>query len=149
PTPTICQSRSGPTPSGGSRTAARRKSVGASGFWPNEFWSNEFWSSAFWSRKSGQVNPCPVKLSQVNLAQVTVASAGVDVGGGPAAAPQERTNKRGPAAPILLSLKGIAKTYGAVSALAGIDLEVPDGEILTILGPSGSGKTTLLKVVAG
>jgi putative spermidine/putrescine transport system ATP-binding protein len=85
----------------------------------------------------------------VNLAQVKVASTGVDVSGGSAEAPQERTDKRVPAAPILLSLKGIAKTYGAVSALTGIDLEVPDGQILTILGPSGSGKTTLLKVVAG
>src|SRR5262249_57509749 len=74
---------------------------------------------------------------------------GVDVSGGPAEAPQECIEKRVTAAPVLLSLKGIAKTYGAVSALAGIDLEVPDGQILTILGPSGSGKTTLLKVVAG
>jgi spermidine/putrescine ABC transporter ATP-binding subunit len=73
----------------------------------------------------------------------------VDISRGPAEAAQERTDNRGPAAPILLSLKGIAKAYGPVSALAGIDLEVPDGQIVTILGPSGSGKTTLLKVVAG
>jgi len=64
-------------------------------------------------------------------------------------APQQRVDGRVPAAPILLSLKGIAKAFGSVSALAGIDLDVPDGEILTILGPSGSGKTTLLKIVAG
>ena len=52
-------------------------------------------------------------------------------------------------APSLLSLTAIAKSYGSVIALAGIDLGVPDGEIVTILGPSGSGKTTLLKIVAG
>jgi spermidine/putrescine ABC transporter ATP-binding subunit len=62
---------------------------------------------------------------------------------------QERVEERVAAAPILLSLKGIEKAYASVSALTGIDLEVPDGEIVTILGPSGSGKTTLLKIVAG
>jgi putative spermidine/putrescine transport system ATP-binding protein len=87
-------------------------------------------------------------LEQVDLGQVNVASTGLDVSGSTAEAPQERIEKR-VAAPILLSLKGIAKAYGSVSALAGIDLEVPDGQIVTILGPSGSGKTTLLKVVAG
>jgi len=48
-----------------------------------------------------------------------------------------------------LSLSGIVKMFGHVAALAGVDLTVAPGELLTILGPSGSGKTTLLKVVAG
>ena len=43
----------------------------------------------------------------------------------------------------------VVKRFGAVTALAGVDLEVRQGELLTLLGPSGSGKTTLLKVVAG
>src|SRR5262245_53092518 len=80
----------------------------------------------------------------MNLDQASVASTSVD-----ADPPQERVAKQVSAAPILLSLKGIIKAYGSVAALAGIDLEVPDGQIVTILGPSGSGKTTLLKVVAG
>ena len=49
----------------------------------------------------------------------------------------------------LLSLSSVVKRYGTVLAVAGVDLSVRDGEILTILGPSGSGKTTLLKMVAG
>ena len=44
---------------------------------------------------------------------------------------------------------GISKTFGAVSALRPIDLEIPHGEFLTLLGPSGSGKTTLLNICAG
>lgn len=50
-------------------------------------------------------------------------------------------------------LRGVTKDYGtgdaAVHALAGIDLEIPSGEIVVVLGPSGSGKTTLLNVVGG
>lgn len=48
-----------------------------------------------------------------------------------------------------LTLTGLVRRFGPVTALAGIDLNVRNGELLTILGPSGSGKTTLLKVVAG
>jgi spermidine/putrescine ABC transporter ATP-binding subunit len=49
----------------------------------------------------------------------------------------------------VLALKGVAKHYGEVAALRGVDLAVQSGELLTLLGPSGSGKTTLLKVIAG
>ncbi|MDP3415073.1 ABC transporter ATP-binding protein [Falsiroseomonas sp.] len=48
-----------------------------------------------------------------------------------------------------LTVRGVVRRFGAVTALAGVDLTVAEGELLTILGPSGSGKTTLLKVVAG
>jgi putative spermidine/putrescine transport system ATP-binding protein len=46
-------------------------------------------------------------------------------------------------------LAGLTKQYGEVSAVAGIDLEVKQGEFFTMLGPSGSGKTTTLRMIAG
>jgi ABC-type sugar transport system ATPase subunit len=48
-----------------------------------------------------------------------------------------------------VSLTGIVKRHGAVTALAGIDLEVAAGEFFSLLGPSGSGKTTTLRILAG
>ena len=50
---------------------------------------------------------------------------------------------------IKLKTAGLAKRYGAFVALAPTDLEVAEGEFLTLLGPSGSGKTTLLSLIAG
>ena len=48
-----------------------------------------------------------------------------------------------------LVLRGLHKMFGDVPAVAGIDLEVAQGEFLTLLGPSGSGKTTTLRMIAG
>jgi putative spermidine/putrescine transport system ATP-binding protein len=52
---------------------------------------------------------------------------------------------RGPA----LQLDGLRKQYGDVVAVAGIDLEIGEGEFFSLLGPSGSGKTTTLRLIAG
>ncbi len=49
----------------------------------------------------------------------------------------------------LIRLAGIGKSYGAVTVLQPFDLEIGDGEFLTILGPSGSGKTTILRMLGG
>jgi len=49
----------------------------------------------------------------------------------------------------MLALTGIEKRFGAMAALAGIDLAVETGDVLGIVGPNGSGKTTLLNVVTG
>jgi spermidine/putrescine ABC transporter ATP-binding subunit len=46
-------------------------------------------------------------------------------------------------------LDGVAKRYGALTALQPTALTVPDGEFLTLLGPSGCGKTTTLRLIAG
>ncbi len=49
----------------------------------------------------------------------------------------------------ILSIRNAVKTYGKINALDRVDLDVADGEFLTLLGPSGSGKTTLLTAIAG
>src|SRR5947207_14842022 len=46
-------------------------------------------------------------------------------------------------------LRGLRKVFGDVVAVDGIDLDVVDGEFITLLGPSGSGKTTVLRMIAG
>ncbi|HWL65162.1 MAG TPA: ABC transporter ATP-binding protein [Actinomycetota bacterium] len=48
-----------------------------------------------------------------------------------------------------LSVESVAKRFGEVVALTGVDLSAADGELLVIVGPSGSGKTTLLRCIAG
>lgn len=45
--------------------------------------------------------------------------------------------------------EGIAKSFGPIQALRPTDLDIRQGEFLTLLGPSGSGKTTLLNICAG
>ncbi|MBV7485315.1 ABC transporter ATP-binding protein [Bordetella sp. BOR01] len=50
---------------------------------------------------------------------------------------------------IMVELQQVSRRYGAVQALAPIDLQVRKGEFVTLLGPSGSGKTTLLNLIAG
>ncbi len=49
----------------------------------------------------------------------------------------------------LLCYRAARKTYGSVTALAGLDLEVAAGEVISLLGPNGAGKTTTLRLAAG
>ncbi|HUP28731.1 MAG TPA: ABC transporter ATP-binding protein, partial [Usitatibacter sp.] len=46
-------------------------------------------------------------------------------------------------------LRGVAKRYGAVTAVNPLDLAIEPGSLVTLLGPSGCGKTTLLRMIAG
>ncbi len=46
-----------------------------------------------------------------------------------------------------VTAQGLEKNYGAVSALKGVSLEVPEGELFGLVGPDGAGKTTLLRIL--
>ena len=50
---------------------------------------------------------------------------------------------------VAIRLRGLTRSFGDVVAVNGVDLDVIDGEFLTLLGPSGSGKTTVLRMIAG
>ncbi|MEO6929380.1 MAG: ATP-binding cassette domain-containing protein, partial [Casimicrobiaceae bacterium] len=47
-----------------------------------------------------------------------------------------------------VTLKGIAKSFGSTEVLSNIDLEVADGEFITLVGASGCGKSTLIRIIA-
>ena len=46
-------------------------------------------------------------------------------------------------------IDNLCKNFGAVRAVDGVSLEIPDGELMVLVGPSGCGKSTLLRLVAG
>jgi ABC-type sugar transport system ATPase subunit len=59
-----------------------------------------------------------------------------------------------PARPVngaspLLRLAGVGKNFGAVRALMGIDLDIPQGQVTAIVGDNGAGKSTLIKTISG
>jgi putative spermidine/putrescine transport system ATP-binding protein len=80
----------------------------------------------------------------MDAAKIASGNATHDTGArdGPSAARRETDE-------IGLAVSGAVRRFGKVVALAGVDISVRRGELLTLLGPSGSGKTTLLKVIAG
>jgi ABC-2 type transport system ATP-binding protein len=49
----------------------------------------------------------------------------------------------------VISVRGLRKRYGALEAVAGIDLEIERGEIFAFLGPNGAGKTTTVEILEG
>jgi putative ABC transport system ATP-binding protein len=57
------------------------------------------------------------------------------------------------AEPLAIRVRGVTKEFGSggavTRALRGVDLDVPDGEMLMLVGPSGCGKTTLVSIIAG
>ena len=48
---------------------------------------------------------------------------------------------------MMIELQGITKSFGALQVLKGVDLQVEQGEVVSIIGPSGAGKTTLLQIM--
>jgi putative spermidine/putrescine transport system ATP-binding protein len=67
----------------------------------------------------------------------------------PAVASSGRATVKPSAAEPAVRLVGVTKRFGDVEAVAGVDLEIADGEFFSMLGPSGSGKTTCLRLIAG
>jgi D-xylose transport system ATP-binding protein len=59
------------------------------------------------------------------------------------------SNGTRPSGEPVLSLRGISKNFGAVSALTNIDLDVHAGEVVALVGDNGAGKSTLVKILAG
>jgi simple sugar transport system ATP-binding protein len=49
----------------------------------------------------------------------------------------------------VLELKGIAKRFGAIHALSGVDLSLENGEVMGLMGDNGAGKSTMVKIIAG
>jgi simple sugar transport system ATP-binding protein len=49
----------------------------------------------------------------------------------------------------LLELRGVAKHFGAIEALKGVDVTVEPGEVVGLMGDNGAGKSTLVKIIAG
>ena len=61
----------------------------------------------------------------------------------------DRTQELRDTRELVLSLRGISKHFGAVSALTDIDLDVHAGEVVALVGDNGAGKSTLVKILAG
>src|SRR4051812_49974047 len=55
----------------------------------------------------------------------------------------------GPATPVVLSLGGVSKAFGAVQALRDVDFTCRAGELHALVGENGSGKSTLLGIASG
>ncbi len=49
----------------------------------------------------------------------------------------------------LVEMEGVGKSYGAITALEGVDLRVAAGEVACVLGDNGAGKSTLIKIISG
>ncbi|WP_233441076.1 ATP-binding cassette domain-containing protein [Microbacterium paludicola] len=64
----------------------------------------------------------------------------------PAAAPAAEAR---PEVPPALVLRGVSRSYGGTTAVAGIDLTVPAGSFYGLVGPNGAGKTTTMSMIAG
>ena len=50
---------------------------------------------------------------------------------------------------VVASLERVTKKYGAITALAGVDLAIPQGRVVGLLGPNGAGKTTMVRLLLG
>lgn len=84
----------------------------------------------------------PAVRKRLKRRATVVASAGAEVA--PVVAPAKPVSDR-----AMLEVRGATKRFGGLLALAGVDLDVREGEIVGLVGPNGSGKTTLINVISG
>ena len=71
-------------------------------------------------------------------------------GGSRSRSRRSSSNERGAAgAPPLLQLRGVETFYGKIQALKGVDIDVNDGEIVTLIGANGAGKSTTMMTIFG
>src|SRR5574343_838933 len=50
---------------------------------------------------------------------------------------------------VLLKIKGLKVSYGGIQAVKGVDFEVREGELVSLIGSNGAGKTTTMKAITG
>ena len=54
-----------------------------------------------------------------------------------------------PTGDALIQVRNVQKRYGRKRVLTGVELDVPQGQVLALLGANGAGKSTLMRIVAG
>ncbi|MFG0673463.1 ABC transporter ATP-binding protein [Delftia sp. WSY_7] len=60
---------------------------------------------------------------------------------------QEQEQDKGASPPVLLKVEGLKVAYGGIQAVKGVDFEVRQGELVSLIGSNGAGKTTTMKAV--
>ncbi len=54
-----------------------------------------------------------------------------------------------PAVPAIMSVENVVKSFGGLTAVGGVSLEIPERSIVSVIGPNGAGKTTLFNMLTG
>ncbi|MEA3019498.1 MAG: branched-chain amino acid transport system ATP-binding protein livF [Actinomycetota bacterium] len=70
------------------------------------------------------------------------------VHGAPAVTVKDTTHERG-SRPVVLSVKGLTKRFGGITAVNDVTFDLEEGQILGLIGPNGAGKTTIFDILSG